>query len=161
MLHQVVDEGSSTRISEEELRQRKSKAVMSWLVRGLPSILPRPRSIPTITGNACAKYSSDSACRVHANAMQEHSVGKERVELVRMLQAHHVIVRGGPEEGQRLLDALLVTSTSCDVSHAVRRSFCDVWVTFGARPHACICIRPLSRCPFSMQDWKRRGLEGS
>ena len=41
-------------------------------------------------------------------------MGKERVELVRMLQAHHVIVRGGPDEGQRLLDALLVR-IGCDL----------------------------------------------
>lgn len=41
--------------------------------------------------------------------MQEHQVGKERVKVVQILQAHHVIVRGGPEEGKQLIDALLVS----------------------------------------------------
>ena len=35
-------------------------------------------------------------------------MGKERVELVRLLQAHGVVVRGGAEQGQQLLAALLV-----------------------------------------------------
>ena len=40
--------------------------------------------------------------------MQEANVGKDRLELVRLLQEHRVIVRGGGEEGRRLLTALLV-----------------------------------------------------
>jgi hypothetical protein len=40
--------------------------------------------------------------------VQEHQVGREKVEVVQILQSHHVIVRGGAEEGRRLVDALVV-----------------------------------------------------
>ncbi|BDA51049.1 hypothetical protein COCOBI_17-2690 [Coccomyxa sp. Obi] len=63
------EDGSTSRdISEEEMRQRKNKAVKAWL---------------------------------------EHQVGKEKLDVVQILQAHHVIVRGGPEEGNKLISALL------------------------------------------------------
>lgn len=32
------------------------------------------------------------------------------MDVVQILQAHHVIVRGGPEEGTKLINALLVGS---------------------------------------------------
>ena len=41
--------------------------------------------------------------------MQEAKVGKDKLELVRLLQEHRVIIRGGGEEGQQLLNALLVS----------------------------------------------------
>lgn len=64
-----LEDGSTSRhISEEEMRQRKNKAVKAWL---------------------------------------EHQVGKEKLDLVQILQAHHVIVRGGPKEGSKLITALL------------------------------------------------------
>ena len=40
--------------------------------------------------------------------MQEHRFGSERVKLVKLLQQHGVVVKGGPEGGQKLLEALLV-----------------------------------------------------
>lgn len=40
--------------------------------------------------------------------MQEHRFGIEKVELVKLLQLHGVVVKGGPEGGQQLVDALLV-----------------------------------------------------
>ncbi|CAL8466171.1 g5707 [Coccomyxa elongata] len=64
-----LQDGSTSRyISEEEMRQRKNKAVKAWL---------------------------------------EHQVGREKLDVVQILQAHHVIVRGGPEEGNKLIKALL------------------------------------------------------
>ncbi len=48
--------------------------------------------------------------------VQEHQVGREKLDVVQILQAHHVIVRGGPEEGTRLIDALLVRPC-CDMKH--------------------------------------------
>ena len=41
--------------------------------------------------------------------LQEEQVGKEKVEVTKLLQRLNVIVRGGPEEGRRLLDALVVS----------------------------------------------------
>ena len=40
--------------------------------------------------------------------LQEKSVGTEKLELVKLLQKHNVVVRGGPEEGQKFIEALLV-----------------------------------------------------
>ena len=37
-------------------------------------------------------------------------MGKEKLDVVQILQAHHVIVRGGPEEGTKLINALIVSS---------------------------------------------------
>jgi hypothetical protein len=92
---QDVEEGSSwTKLSEEEMRQRKSRAVLSWLVRARMQLC--------VHGLPLRQSFHDSWVK------QEHSVGKERVELVRLLQAHGVVVRGGAEQGQRLLAALLV-----------------------------------------------------
>ena len=36
-------------------------------------------------------------------------MGKDKVELVKLLQKHNVVVRGGPEDGQKFIDALLVS----------------------------------------------------
>ncbi|KAK9901993.1 hypothetical protein WJX75_000523 [Coccomyxa subellipsoidea] len=64
-----VEDGNTYRsITEDEMRQRKNKAVKIWL---------------------------------------EHQVGKEKLDVVQILQAHHVIVRGGPEEGTKLINALI------------------------------------------------------
>ncbi|EIE21242.1 hypothetical protein COCSUDRAFT_57146 [Coccomyxa subellipsoidea C-169] len=69
LFEQEFEEGSTFRsITEDEMRQRKNKAVKAWL---------------------------------------EHQVGGEKLDVVQILQSHHVIVRGGPEEGTRLIDALL------------------------------------------------------
>ncbi|KAK9806456.1 hypothetical protein WJX73_009507 [Symbiochloris irregularis] len=40
-------------------------------------------------------------------AWLEHRFGNEKVELVKLLQKHGVIVRGGPEGGESLIAALL------------------------------------------------------
>ena len=40
--------------------------------------------------------------------MQEQSIGKDRLEVVKLLQEHGVVVRGGPQEGQKFIEALLV-----------------------------------------------------
>lgn len=101
--YQDVDEGR-TQVSEEDLRQRKTKAVLGWLVRGALRVLCMVFDQAQTTCDRCSHH----ACWLRPCAMQEHQVGRERVELVRILQGHHVIVRGGPDEGQRLLDALLV-----------------------------------------------------
>ena len=40
---------------------------------------------------------------------QEGKFGPEKVALVKLLQQHGVVVKGGPEGGQQLLDALMVS----------------------------------------------------
>ena len=42
----------------------------------------------------------------------EHRVGAEKLHLAKLLQEHNVIVRGGAEQGQKLMDALLVRPTT-------------------------------------------------
>lgn len=71
-------------------------------------------------------------------------MGKESVALVQILQAHHVIVRGGPEEGQKLLGALLV---SCSHSSAC----CTVkWHTANEeQEYLAVC---LNHCPTALMD---------
>ncbi|CAK0786048.1 hypothetical protein CVIRNUC_009261 [Coccomyxa viridis] len=63
-----TDEGGGPPVSEEEMKRRKNKAVMSWL---------------------------------------EEQMGQDRMDAARLLQQHNVIVRGGPQEGKKLLDALV------------------------------------------------------
>ena len=36
-------------------------------------------------------------------------MGQDRMDAARLLQQHSVIVRGGPQEGSKLLDALVVS----------------------------------------------------
>ena len=40
--------------------------------------------------------------------MQESRYGRERIALAKILQKHQVVVRGGQEDGLKLLEALLV-----------------------------------------------------
>ncbi|CAL5228538.1 g11692 [Coccomyxa viridis] len=63
-----TDEGGGPSLSEEEMKQRKTKAVMSWL---------------------------------------EDKMGRDKLDVAKLLQRHNVIVRGGAEEGRKLLDALV------------------------------------------------------
>jgi hypothetical protein len=44
---------------------------------------------------------------------QEARFGKEKMELVKILQHHHVVIRGSNEEGQQFVDALLVSKAFC------------------------------------------------
>ena len=39
-------------------------------------------------------------------------MGQDRIDAARLLQQHNVIVRGGPQEGKKLLDALVVSPPS-------------------------------------------------
>ena len=41
-------------------------------------------------------------------AWLDKQVGAEKLHLAKLLQQHGVIVRGGQEQGQKLMDALLV-----------------------------------------------------
>ena len=41
-------------------------------------------------------------------AWLDKQVGPEKLKLAKLLQEHAVIVRGGPEHAQRLMDALIV-----------------------------------------------------
>ena len=36
-------------------------------------------------------------------------MGQDRIDAARLLQQHNVMVRGGPQEGKKLLDALVVS----------------------------------------------------
>ncbi|KAK9804230.1 hypothetical protein WJX72_002405 [[Myrmecia] bisecta] len=62
-----IEHGAS-KFTEDEIKERQSKAVRSWM---------------------------------------EQRMGREKVALVQILQQHNVIVRGGQEEGLKLVDALL------------------------------------------------------
>ena len=48
-------------------------------------------------------------------------MGQDRMDAARLLQQHNVIVRGGPQEGKKLLDALVVSPSqlgcSLDILH--------------------------------------------
>ena len=46
-------------------------------------------------------------------AWLDKQVGTEKLELAKLLQEHAVIVRGGPEHAQRLMDALIVRYAVC------------------------------------------------
>lgn len=40
--------------------------------------------------------------------MQEKSVGRDKMEVAQILKDHGALVRGGPEQGQKLMEALVV-----------------------------------------------------
>lgn len=40
-------------------------------------------------------------------------MGRDKLDVAKLLQRHNVIVRGGAEEGRKLLDALVVSSINC------------------------------------------------
>lgn len=77
--------------------------------------------------------------RVSVSLLQEHQVGKEKLDVVQILQAHHVIVRGGPEEGNKLIKALLVSIFgSVQPSHRGQKLPCEVALgaTYKSLPEA-------------------------
>ncbi len=43
-------------------------------------------------------------------------MGQDRMDAARLLQQHNVIVRGGPQEGKKLLDALVVSPSQLGCS---------------------------------------------
>ena len=43
-------------------------------------------------------------------------MGRDRMDVARLLQRHSVIVKGGPQEGRRLLDALVVSTSAVEHS---------------------------------------------
>ena len=49
------------------------------------------------------------ACDAVLDELQEEQMGQDRMDVARLLQQHSVIVRGGPQEGKKLLDALVVS----------------------------------------------------
>ena len=40
-------------------------------------------------------------------------MGRDKLDAAKLLQRHNVIVRGGAEEGRKLLDALVVSAKPC------------------------------------------------
>lgn len=42
--------------------------------------------------------------------MQESQVGADKVAVAQILKDHSVLVRGGPEQGTKLMDALVVSA---------------------------------------------------
>ena len=60
-------------------------------------------------------------------AWLDKQVGPEKLELAKLLQEHAVIVRGGPDHAQRLMDALIVRAVAscghhfCSRHHATCR----------------------------------------
>ena len=67
-------------------------------------------------------------------AWLDKQVGPEKLELAKLLQEHAVIVRGGPEHAQRLMDALIVRAlaASCFRECLLCRSSVDrlvLWST--------------------------------
>lgn len=54
-------------------------------------------------------------------------MGADKVRLAKLLQQHHCVVRGGPEEGQKLMQALLVLHSPfehCDNAASFRILIC-------------------------------------
>lgn len=45
--------------------------------------------------------------------MQEGQVGREKVQVAQILKDHNVLVRGGPEQGTKLMEALVVGLPPC------------------------------------------------
>jgi len=52
-----------------------------------------------------------ASCHCRLLPVQEERLGAEQVALVKILQTHGVVVRGGAEHGRKLVDALLVCRT--------------------------------------------------
>ncbi len=46
----------------------------------------------------------------HLHVLQEQQMGRDRMDVAKLLQRHKVIVKGGPQEGRKLLDALVVST---------------------------------------------------
>lgn len=67
---------------------------------------------------ACRRNLSTQVIRLCNNAavIQEAQVGAEKVAVAQILKDHNVLVRGGPEQGTKLMDALLVSR--CCVSNS-------------------------------------------
>jgi hypothetical protein len=99
------DEGrldGEANFSEEELRDRKAAAVTAWMV-----------SFSFSVGTSVSR----STWNQYANCpWQEAKVGADKIALAKLLRNHHVLVRGGVEEGQKLMDALMVRALVCKLS---------------------------------------------
>ena len=58
-------------------------------------------------------------------------MGRDRMEVAKLLQRHNVIVKGGPQEGRKLLDALVVSTSAIDSSTCgqdrCRAAVNDMW----------------------------------
>ena len=63
---------------------------------------------------------------------QEQKFGGEKVELIKLLQRHGVIVRGGPEAGEQFINALLVGCGRLGNVPLTLCSFITLWLCTGA-----------------------------
>ena len=43
-------------------------------------------------------------------------MGRDRMDVAKLLQRHNVIVKGGPQEGRKLLNALVVSTSAIEQS---------------------------------------------
>ena len=91
--------GGPHNISEKELEERKGGAVTAWLVRNMHKHMPEHG---TGLNFDITQLQSSTA------AMQEQKIGRERVAVARILQRNGVIVKGGQEQGFKLMDELVV-----------------------------------------------------
>jgi hypothetical protein len=64
-----------------------------------------------MSGRAMRTFGIKQSTRL--SLFQEARFGKEKMELVKILQHHHVVIRGSNEEGQQIVDALLVSNAFC------------------------------------------------
>jgi len=63
-------------------------------------VAARNKSVPQL---------SSTSCEANVSGLQEEQMGRDKVAVAKLLQRHNVIVKGGPEEGRRLMDALVVS----------------------------------------------------
>ncbi len=63
-----------------------------------------------------------------AATVQEERLGAEQVALVKILQTHGVVVRGGAEHGRKLVDALLVCRTLLLAENHASYRACPAWL---------------------------------
>ena len=58
-------------------------------------------------------------------------MGRDRMDVAKLLQRHNVIVKGGPQEGRKLLDALVVSTSAIEDSTCgqdrCRAAVDDMW----------------------------------
>ncbi len=83
-------------------------------------------------------------------AWLDKQVGPEKLELAKLLQEHAVIVRGGPENAQRLMDALIVRAVAVS---SLRPSLAVLFAFFTF----CCADHLLTGSCCTAQEWKRAG----
>lgn len=58
----------------------------------------------------CARQLAPSAASQHTACVQESQVGADKIAVAQILKDHSVLVRGGQEQGAKLMEALVVGS---------------------------------------------------